>query len=42
MSQLNIGSEPRLNDIGTRLQIIGILALHCSEPKLNDIGTRLY
>ena len=36
----NNGSEPKLNDIGVRLE--GILPdnEHSSEPKLNDIGVR--
>ena len=34
----NNGSEPRLNDIGTRLSLSYEYFALGSEPKLNDIG----
>ena len=40
MSQLNIGSEPRLNDIGVRHTNNRLLDVISSEPRLNDIGVR--
>ena len=37
----NNGSEPRLNDIGVRRDVLNKAEYKCSEPRLNDIGVRL-
>ena len=40
MDKIDTGSEPRLNDIGTRPSKDKICNGSSSEPRLNDIGTR--